>query len=84
MVKNAYFFPLILEIISKLHHAQFFSKIDICWEFNNIRIKEGNEYKAAFLTNQGLFEPTVMFFGLCNLPEIFQMMINNLLKDLIC
>src|SRR5258705_10375164 len=46
-------------------------------------IKEGDEWKAAFQTNRGLFEPTVMFFGLCNSPTMFQMMMNNILQDFI-
>ena len=48
-----------------------------------MRIKEGDEWKAAFTTPKGSFEPTVMFFGLTNLPATFQAMINKLLKDLI-
>ena len=53
-----------------------FTKVDIRWGYNNICIKEGDEYKAAFITNQGLFEPTVMFFGLTNSPATFQTMMN--------
>src|SRR5260221_6997783 len=48
-----------------------------------MQIKEGDEWKAAFQTNQGLFEPTIMFFGLCNSPARFQMMMNNILQDFI-
>ena len=48
-----------------------------------MRIKEGDEWKAAFLTNRGLFEPLVMFFGLTNSPATFQTMMNELLQDLI-
>ena len=48
-----------------------------------MRIKEGNEWKAAFTIPEGSFEPTVMFFGLTNLPTTFQAMINELLRDLI-
>jgi len=48
-----------------------------------VRIKEGDEWKAAFTTLEGLFEPTVMFFGLMNLPVTFQAMMNELLRDLI-
>src|SRR6266436_8161448 len=48
-----------------------------------MQIKEGDEWKAAFQTNQGLFEPTIMFFGLCNSPMTFQMMMNDILQDFI-
>src|SRR5258705_12816606 len=48
-----------------------------------MQIKEGDEWKAAFRTNQGLFEPTIMFFGLCNSPTTFQMMMNDILQDFI-
>jgi hypothetical protein len=45
--------------------------MDILWGYNNICIKEGDEPKAAFLTPLGLYEPTVMHFGLCNSPATF-------------
>ena len=48
-----------------------------------MRIKEGDKWKAAFTMLEGLFELTVMFFGLTNLPATFQAMINKLLRDLI-
>ena len=48
-----------------------------------MRIKEGDEWKAAFTTPEGSFKPTVMFFGLTNLPVTFQAMINEILRDLI-
>src|SRR6266436_3108399 len=46
-------------------------------------IKEGDKWKAAFRTNQGLFKPTVMFFRLCNSPMMFQTMMNNILHEFI-
>ena len=79
-VKNLYPLPLIQELIDKLKNAQVFSKMDIRWGYNNIRIKEGDEWKAAFRTNRGLFEPTVMFFGLTNSPATFQSFMNHILK----
>ena len=60
-----------------------FTKMDLWWGYNNVRIKEGDEWKAAFTTPEGSFEPTVMFFGLTNSPAIFQAMMNELLRDLI-
>ena len=60
-----------------------FMKIDLRWGYNNVRIKEGDEWKAVFMTSEGSFEPTVIFFGLTNSPVTFQMMMNELLRNLI-
>jgi hypothetical protein len=82
-IKNAYPIPLISETINKLQSATYFTKMDVQWGYNNIHIKDGDQWKAAFKTQQGLFEPMVMFFGLCNSPATFQAMMNHLFKDLI-
>ena len=55
--------------------------MDIRWGYNNIRIKEGDKWKAAFHTNRGLFEPLVMFFGLTNSPATFQTMMNDIFRE---
>jgi len=60
-----------------------FTKMDLRWGYNNVRIKEGDKWKVVFMTPEGLFKPTVMFFGLMNSPVIFQAMMNELLRDLI-
>ena len=57
--------------------------MDLRWGYNNVRIKEGDKWKVVFTTPEGSFEPTVMFFGLTNLPATFQVMINELLQNLI-
>ena len=57
--------------------------MDIIWEYSNVQIKEGHEWKAAFLTSKGLFELTVMYFGLCNSPGTFMCMMQMLLCDMI-
>lgn len=82
-IKNAYPIPLISELIDKLKGASIFSKLDLRWGYNNVRIKDGDQWKAAFKTNRGLFEPMVMFFGLTNSPATFQTMMNELFKELI-
>jgi len=51
MVKNKYPLPLISELVSQLHEARYFTKLDIHWGFNNICIKPRDEWKAAFWTN---------------------------------
>jgi len=48
-----------------------FTKLDLRWEYNNIWIKEGDEWKAVFITIEGSFEPTVMFFRLINSSATF-------------
>ena len=53
------------------------------WGYNNIQIREGDEYKAAFTTPKGMFEPTVMFFGLNNSPATFQGFMNTIFKALV-
>ena len=60
-----------------------FTKLDVRWGFNNIRIKEGDKWKAAFRTNRGLLKPLVMFFGLTNSPATFQTMMDDIFEDLI-
>jgi len=60
-----------------------FTKMDLRWGYNNVQIKEGDEWKVAFTTHLGLFEPMVMYFGLTNSPATFQAMMNNLFRDMI-
>ena len=69
--------------MDKIKDAKYFTKLDIRWGYNNVRIWEGDQWKAAFKTNRGLFEPTVMFFGMCNSPATFQSMMDATFKDLI-
>jgi len=82
-VKNRYPLPLISELVSQLCEARYFTKLDVRWGFNNVHIKPGDEWKAAFCTNYGLFEPLVMFFGMTNSPATFQTMMNDIFRTLI-
>jgi len=82
-VKNKYPLPLISKLVSQLRRARYFTKLDVRWGFNNVHIKPGDEWKAAFRTNQGLFEPLVMFFGMTNSLATFQTMMNDIFRDLI-
>ena len=83
MIKNAYPLPLISDLVDQLKGAKYFTKLDIWWGYNNVWLKEGDEWKAAFITKFGLFEPTVMFFGLCNSQATFQTMMNEIFQDMI-
>jgi hypothetical protein len=57
--------------------------IDVCWGFNNVCIREGDEWKAAFITNWRLFKPLVMYFGMCNAPAMFQWMMDILFQKVL-
>ena len=82
-IKNNYLLPLILDVLENIGTKKLFTKMDLRWGYNNVRIKEGDKWKAAFTMPEGLIEPTVMFFGLINSPVTFQAMMNELLRDLI-
>jgi hypothetical protein len=78
--KNRNVSPLISQTIDRLSGCTLFTKFDVRWEYNNVRIKPEDEWKAAFLTPEGLFKPTVMFFGLTNSPATFQMIMNTIFQ----
>jgi len=82
-VKNNYPLPLIMDLIDNMGSKQVFTKMDLQWGFNNIRIKERNEWKGAFTTHVGSFELTVVFFGITNSLAIFQAMMNEILRNII-
>jgi len=82
-VKNNYPLPLITDLIDSMGSKRVFMKMDLRWGFNNVRIKKGDEWKRAFMTYVGSFEPTVMFFGMTNSPATFQVMMNEILRDMI-
>ena len=82
-VKNNYPLPLILDVLENIGTKKVFTKMDLRWRYNNVRIKKDDEWKAVFTMPEGSFEPTVMFFGLTNSPATFQAIINELLRDLI-
>ena len=81
-IKNNYPLPLISDVLENIGMKKVFTKMDLRWGYNNVRIKEGDKWKAAFTMPEGSFEPTVMFFGLTNSPATFQAMMNKLLRDL--
>ena len=82
-IKNNYPLSLISDVLENIGTKKVFTKMDLRWGYNNVRMKEGNKWKVVFTILEESFEPTVMFFILTNLPATFQAMINELLKDLI-
>ncbi|QRW27791.1 Retrotransposable element Tf2 protein [Rhizoctonia solani] len=82
-IKDTYALPRQDKLIEKLRHAKIFTKLDLRNGYHNIRIKEGDEWKAAFCTALGHFAPTVMQFGLSNAPAVFMRFMNNIFHDLL-
>ena len=80
---NQYPLPLITDLIHDLSNVHIYTKLDVQWGYNNVHIHKGDEKKAAFKTRYGLFEPTVMYFGLMNSPATFKTMMNYIYCDVI-
>jgi len=78
MVKNGYPLSLIADILDRVGKKKVFTKLDLRWGYNNMRIKEGNEWKTAFMIYIGAYELTVMYFDLTNSLATFQTMMNDL------
>jgi hypothetical protein len=64
--------PNIQEALKRLHGKRLFSKFNIRWGYNNIRIADEDQHKAVFKTPFGTYVPRVMYFGLSNAPLFFQ------------
>jgi hypothetical protein len=72
--------PNLAQCIEDLQGMEVFSKFDICWGYNNIRIRKEDQWKATFKTRHGLFEPRVIFFRMSNSPTAFQHFMNHVLE----
>ncbi|KAF8760804.1 hypothetical protein RHS01_01120 [Rhizoctonia solani] len=81
--KNVYPLPRPDDLMAQLRGAKIFTKLDLRWGYNNVQVKEGDEWKTAFRTKYGLYESLVMTFGLTNAPAAFQHFMNELFRDLL-
>ena len=82
-VVDLYPLPDIKTLLDDLALSSYFAKFDVRWGFTNIRIKAGDEWKAAFVTPRGVFEPLVMFFRQTNAPPTFQRYMNKTFSQMI-
>lgn len=80
-IKNRHPIPLIRELRQKVRKAKVFTKLDLSGAFNLLRMKQGEEWKTAFSTREGLYEYNVMPFGLANAPADFQGAMMEILAD---
>jgi len=69
--------------LDRVGTKKVFTKLDLCWGYNNVRIKEGDKWKTAFTMHIGSYKLMVMYFGLTNSPTTFQMIMNNLFWDMV-
>ncbi len=50
-IKNSYLLLLVSDVLTRLHDVEWFTTLDLHWGFNNVRLKEGDEWKVAFSMN---------------------------------
>jgi Reverse transcriptase (RNA-dependent DNA polymerase) len=82
-IPNIYPLPQIKTILEQLEGKALFTTLDIHWGYNNIRINQDDQWKAAFITPYGLYIPKVMPFGLRNAPATFQHCMHNTFQDIL-
>jgi len=72
-IKKNYLLPLISDLIDNIEKKKVFIKMNLRWGYNNVRIKEGDEWKIVFIfsTPESAYELTVIFFRLTNSPATF-------------
>lgn len=80
-IKYSFPLPLVPTTLEQLRGALIFSKLNLRSPYNLIRIREGDEWKTAFITTMGHYEYLVMPYGLANAPSVFQGCMNEVFRE---
>jgi len=82
-VKDKFLIPVVDELLDELNGAHFFTKIDLCSGYHQVRMHLDDVAKTSFQTHRGHFKFLVMPFGVTNAPMIFHALMNDVLKSFI-
>jgi hypothetical protein len=80
-VKNKYPLPQIDDMFDQLCGACIFSKIDLQYEYHQLKIRESDIPKTTFISRYRLYEYTIMSFGLTNAPAYFMYLMNKVFME---